>query len=621
MKVLKLAAIAFGILAVLAIGLVVFIISTFDAPRLKAELAKAVLEKTQRTLTIDGDLSLSFWPNVGVKIGKASLSEFGNAQEFAGIDGARVSVAVWPLLSKRIVIDAVELDGAHITLIKHKDGTLNIADLTSKDEGAKNGAVKEGAASAPVQIDIGAVKITNAQLTWHNEQSGETSTLSGLNFATGRIVGDTGTQAYEVDALTLAVAGASGADNIALNLVVPKLALAADEARTLTLDKIEGSIELASPKMPMKSLKLPLSGHLHAKLEKQSAEGALSTRFDESNIALKFDVAKFSPLALGFDLDIDRLNVDQYLPPGKPSEGGQGGSGKKEDEGKIDLSALKGLNVHGAVHIGQLQVGNVKAGNIKMAIAAEGGKLDIAPLAMNLYGGTLAGAMSVNANGNVVALRENLAGIDINPLMKDLADRDLIEGRGDVRLDVTSHGDTVIAMKKALGGTAAVAFKDGAFKGINLAQSFREMKALLSSKQDAVQQAKATDKTDFSEMTASFKIASGVAHNDDLAVKSPFLRLGGAGDIDVGNGSMNYVAKASVVGTSGGQGGKNLEQLQGLTVPVRVTGPFDKLSYQIEFADVAEGALKAKVDEKKEELKQELKQRAREEVLKGLFGK
>ncbi|HZV53880.1 MAG TPA: AsmA-like C-terminal region-containing protein, partial [Rhodocyclaceae bacterium] len=170
---------------------------------------------------------------------------------------------------------------------------------------------------------------------------------------------------------------------------------------------------------------------------------------------------------------------------------------------------------------------------------------------------------------------------------------------------------------KALGGTAALALRDGALKGINLAQSFREAKALLSNKQDAVQQAKVTDKTDFSEMAASFRIANGVAHNDDLSAKSPFLRLGGSGDIDIGNGRLDYLAKASVVGTSGGQGAKDLEHLQGLTVPVRASGPFDHLAYKIEYAALAEGAVKAKVEEKK----QELKQKAKDELLKGLFGK
>jgi AsmA protein len=613
MKVIKLAAIAFGIIAALAAGLIVFVLATFDAARLKAEAAKAVQEKTQRTLKIDGDLGLFFWPNVGVKVGKVSLSEFRSEQEFAGIDGARVSVAVMPLLSKKIVIEAIELEGAHATLVKHKDGKLNIDDLTSKEAGKEAGAGKE-AAGAPVQIDVAAVKITNASLTWHDEMSGETSTLSGLDFVTGHITGDTGAQAYQIDNLSLALAGKSGDDSVALKLAVPKLSLA-DSA--LALDKIEGAVEMASPKMPMKALKMPLAGQLHADLKKQTAKGALSTRFDESNIALKFDVAKFSPLDLGFDLDIDRLNVDKYLPPEKPGEAKKGEDGKSGGDGKIDLSALKGLNVHGNARIGQFQVSNVKATNIKLKIDAEDGKLDIAPHSMNLYEGTLTGALSVNASGNAIALREDLSGIRINPLLKDLANQDLVEGHGDVKLNVVTRGATVTAMKQGLDGTAAVALRDGAFKGINLAQSFREMKALVSSKQDSVQQAKATDKTDFSEMSASFKIANGVAHNDDLVMKSPFLRLGGAGDIDIGHGAMNYLAKASVVGTSGGQGAKDLEHLQGVTVPVRVTGPFDKLAYKIEFAAVAEGALKAKVDEKK----QELKQKAKDELIKGLFGK
>jgi AsmA protein len=63
--------------------------------------------------------------------------------------------------------------------------------------------------------------------------------------------------------------------------------------------------------------------------------------------------------------------------------------------------------------------------------------------------------------------------------MKDLADKDLLEGRGNVALDVSSRGDSVAAMKKALGGTASLSLKDGAIKGINLAQSLRDIKGKL----------------------------------------------------------------------------------------------------------------------------------------------
>ena len=60
---------------------------------------------------------------------------------------------------------------------------------------------------------------------------------------------------------------------------------------------------------------------------------------------------------------------------------------------------------------------------------------------------------------------------------------------------------------------------------------------------------------------------------------------------------MDYVARVSVVGTLKGQDGRNLDQLRGATVPVRVSGPFEKLSYGIDFGGIAQEALKARLNE------------------------
>ena len=138
---------------------------------------------------------------------------------------------------------------------------------------------------------------------------------------------------------------------------------------------------------------------------------------------------------------------------------------------------------------------------------------------------------------------------------------------------------------------------------------------MFTTRKDAVQQAKQTEKTDFSELSATFRIAKGVARNDDLSMKSPFIRLGGAGDIDIGEDRMDYLARASVVNTTGGQGGKELDHLKGLTVPVRVSGPFDKLAYNIEFGGLVAEAAKARVEEKVKEKVQEKSK----DVFKGLF--
>ena len=155
---------------------------------------------------------------------------------------------------------------------------------------------------------------------------------------------------------------------------------------------------------------------------------------------------------------------------------------------------------------------------------------------------------------------------------------------------------------------------------INLAQTLGDIKGKLGGGQDAREQAKAGEKTDFSELSPTLNIAKGVAHNDDLTMKSPFLRLGGVGDIDIGEGRMNYLARTSVVGSSSGQGGKDLEQLKGLTIPVRITGPFEALSYKLELGDLATDMAKAKLEEKKEELKTKAGDQLKSK-LKGLFGR
>ncbi|MDK9724090.1 MAG: AsmA family protein [Sterolibacteriaceae bacterium MAG5] len=662
MKIGKILGIAAGALLLVLVAVVAFVASRFDGPRLKAEAAKVMMESKQRTLKIDGELALSFWPNLGLRIGKVSLSEHGRPEEFASVEAARVSVAVLPLLSGKVVVNEVAVEGVRAVVVKHKDGRLNIDDLLSKEKSEDK----------PVQLDIAAVKVANVQLAWRDEKTGSSTTLSGLDLSTGRLRVDAGR--LDVEALSLAAKGKVDADAFELRLAAPRLAVAPDRAggeatlsasltgaqrkidaklsltgiegtaqalkiaavaldvdgkagdaalkatlntalaadlehRTAALEKLAGTLDIAHPQMPMKQLRLPLSGHLKADLAKSSATGRLATQFDDSKLALAFDVRRFAPLGLGFDLDIDQLDADKYLPPGQAGD-------KKKDDGKLDLSALKGLDVEGDVRIGSLKIAKVKATNIKLKIRAANGRLEVAPHSANLYDGSLTGSLAVDANGNVVTAKENLAGVRIGPLLKDALDKDLIEGRGNVSLDVTARGDSVAAMKKTLAGTAAMSLQDGALKGINLAKSFRELKAKFSSRQDAAQQASAADKTDFSELSASFRIANGVARNDDLAAKSPFLRLGGSGDIDIGNDRLDYLAKASVVATSGGQGAQDLEYLKGLTIPVRASGPFADLSYRIEFAGLGTEAVKAKVAETTQSAR-----KTAEEKLKGGLGK
>jgi len=457
MKPLKIAGVILAlIVAVAGIGIIV-IASRFDAPRIKAELTRVVQEKQQRTLKIDGDLELGFWPDIGVKIGKLSLSERRAEQIFASADSARVSVALLPLLSKRIVVSSVALNDARVALIRHKDGTLNIDDLFSQDKTQRQ----------PLRLDIAAIKVANAQVNWIDEKSGSTTTVSGLDIATGVVSVDSGRKTYSIADLTLAARGKTGADSFELSLKAPRLelspqksggdtatlvaslsgaahqlnvklalsgvegtgqafkvakialdldgrageitfkgkmdsALTADlERMSATLEGLSGELTLTDPKLPMKQIAVPFSGGLKLDLSARSAEGNLAARLDESKIALKINNAGLSPPSLGFDLDIDRINVDKYLPP------------QQADGGKLDFSALKNLKLDGTVHIGSLQAAKLKVRDLKLRIKTTDGRLDVSPHSARLYGGTLA----LDARGNAGAAKEVLSGIRVGRLL------------------------------------------------------------------------------------------------------------------------------------------------------------------------------------------------------------
>ncbi len=166
--------------------------------------------------------------------------------------------------------------------------------------------------------------------------------------------------------------------------------------------------------------------------------------------------------------------------------------------------------------------------------------------------------------------------------------------------------------------------RDGAVRGINIAQTVREAKAKigeLRGKPVAQTGTASTDqKTDFSELSGSFRIREGVAHNDDLLLKSPLLRATGAGDINLGMERVDYLVKTTIVSTLQGQGGPELQALKGVTVPVRLAGPFAAIGWKIDFRGIVRDVAKQKLEEKKEEIKSKVQEELQDK-LKELLGK
>jgi AsmA protein len=392
--------------------------------------------------------------------------------------------------------------------------------------------------------------------------------------------------------------------------------------QTVELSKLSADLAYADPKSKRAPIAIKLNGNARAELAKQHARLDFSARLDQSNISGSAGLEHFSPPSYVFDLKVDKLDLDRY----RGAQSGSGGSKATKQgaaaEEPLDFSALKGLRAHGSIEIGELTLAHLKLQKLRLEAKAGGDRLELNPLDASLYGGTMAGRVALVATTPPqLALKQNLSGINIGPMLRDAIDKDLIEGKGNVALDVSARGASVSALKRALDGSASLHLTDGALKGINIAATIRDAKAKLGTlRGESTQAASATQKTDFTELKASFAIRNGVAHNSDLELKSPLLRLGGAGDINIGADSIDYLAKATLVATAAGQGGKDLSALRGITIPVRITGPFSSLSYKLDFNALASGLVQQKIEQEKENVKSKLQDQLKNQ-LKGLFGR
>lgn|GEM_PF-3980663 len=128
-KITKYSLYSIGTIAVIVAGAAVYVSSVFDANTLKPKIETLVKTEKQRTLKFNGPLSLTLFPKPGIVLSDVSLSEQNSDQLFAHVANAKVVMQFWPLLSKKIVIDQVAIDGASINLLKDKTGQYNFANL------------------------------------------------------------------------------------------------------------------------------------------------------------------------------------------------------------------------------------------------------------------------------------------------------------------------------------------------------------------------------------------------------------------------------------------------------------------------------------------------------------
>jgi AsmA protein len=358
---------------------------------------------------------------------------------------------------------------------------------------------------------------------------------------------------------------------------------------------------------------LELSSNFKAGIDNVEFKKML-VKLDQTVVKGDFELISFADPAYIFDLNVDAINLDRYLPPAKekaasPAAGkrSQGGGGGNEE--LFPVETLRQLRFDGKLLIDSLTVNQLHAEAVLLKLRGRDGKLTVDQQIGRFYDGLTKGSVSLDVTGKTpkMEINQSLSRILAGPLLMDLTGNDKLIGSGDLDLNLTSQGGSVNQIKRTLNGNLSFDFRDGAVKGFNLAKMIRDARARLSGEGVAI--SNEPEQTDFSELTGRADIVNGLVNNQQLLAKSPYLRVEGSGKANLVQESLDYTIRPVIVNTPKGQDGQGLEELVGIPIPVRIQGSWSDPQFNIQLAQILEqqqkARLKEKLDSKVEEKLQE----------------
>lgn len=307
------------------------------------------------------------------------------------------------------------------------------------------------------------------------------------------------------------------------------------------------------------------------------------------------------------------LDANPYLAPKAdgdkdttPESGSSnGGSAQSEAaarnaEIELPVETLRGLNLDTRLQLTSLRYEGYRLSSPVVHVTAAGGQLQLAELTANAFEGSInaSGALDVRGEVPSYAGKGRMQGVSLQPLLSAVMDEDRLLGKGDVAFDVTTQGKRVDQLKAGLDGNADFALRDGKVKGFDIGYLLRRAQARIDGKSEPEPEELSTD---FTAITGTAAIRNGVVRNDDLAGSSPLLRVAGEGEVDLPREQIDYGLTVTVVNTATGQGGKDLERLKQVPVPIRIQGALSAPSISLDLESLAREAAKSEVKQRVEE--------------------
>ena len=657
----KWGAIIVGGLAVIIIAALLIIPMFVDVQKYKPVLENKVVEATGRPFSVGDDLKLSLFPWAGVSFSNLQLGNPAgfSEKEFLNVKSFEVRVKLLPLISKEIEIKRFVMDEPRIVLVKNKNGRGNWEQPKQQKEAAAKkpapGDSPAGMGGLPISaLTVGNFSIKNGSALWIDHTTNTRKEVKDISLILKDVSLDRPVQlkfSAELDKKPLTLEGTVGPVGsgfekgvIPLDLSLKAFKLLAlhlkgnleNPATTpgvdldITVDKFsprelvaalgqDFPIETTDPKALSS---VDLKAHIKADANRASVSNGVMN-LDQSQLNFSATAAQFTLPNLKFDLNLDKINLDRYMPPKSDQPSAEKAPAPaKGQKKKTDYTPLRRLILDGLIKIGQLTVSKANVQDVHLQVKAKNGIFNLDPMKLNMYQGNANGKALLNVVKDIPTSSLNLKinNVQAEPLLKDMLEKEILQGSTNADINLSMSGDEPERIKRTLNGKGYLKFNDGAIIGIDLAAMVRNVGSAFG----LAKKGNERPKTDFTELDIPYSIKNGAVNTPQSNLKSPFIRIIAAGTADLVKETLDFRVEPKAIASIKGQGAET--QQGGIMVPVVVSGTFSSPKFRPDLSAAAKQKIEKQIFESKETKKllekEEIKpyEKTAKDALKGILG-
>ncbi len=522
---------------VLIIAAAILIPVLLDEEKLLAMAAETLEKETGAILLVEGGASLSIFPNITLELGDAGITMPGEQEMSLRVGTLGIGVELMPLLSSRVEIGDITVDGLLMTLQSApQQPALDTSTLSDEQldayytkrrqtlEEANQAAGQESIAALPLALNVQRLSVTNSVLEMVSADAKETTRIKII--------------ALEAKSLNL--------DDNAIPLTLHAQLDGEEGAPPIDVE-LKGvvRVDAASQLLTLENVALAVAGVLTEPVT-VSANGAIDLMKQAADLQIELSLGEIrGDGALRYaSFETPQINANMHFnqfdpallalagPDAAVAADNEPSSGASDGDQALPLNAIRAIDTKAILLIDQANFAGHSVKKMQVKLRAVDGIVKINSLTGSVHGGKLKMKATFNGKHNTAKLntKGGLTGMGIGLALQAMGSEPVMTGKADLQWQLNSTGSTSNQLIEHMKGPIDLQTSKVVLKNLGIEKMLCQAVAMAN--QESLK-AKLPDTTQFENLSVKLRMNQGKVQMKPFRAELANIKLTGEGTLDI----------------------------------------------------------------------------------------